>query len=213
MRDFKQRMDEQKGERLFQQYSLIPSDLNKASFETYIPANDSQKDALKKAQWYGNNFKTIIESHEWNSLLFQGEYGLGKSHLSYSIANAVKEQGYKVVFIDTPSLLRLIRESFSNKSFSESDIHKVCAGVDLLVLDDIGAEYVKMKNGEESWAVDVLFQLIGSRVDKPKIFTTNYDSKGLSAKYGQHGGRIVSRMMKGTKPIKLVGEDYRTKGW
>lgn len=186
----------------------------KASFETYKPSNDSQKDALIKSKWYTDNFQKILTDNPWNSILFQGSYGLGKSHLSYSIAKAVKQQGYSVIFIDTPSLLRTIRGTYGNKNVTESEIYKACASVDLLILDDIGAEYVKKdENGEESWAMEVLFQIVTSRMDKPKIFTTNYGSKDLTKKYGTHGGRIVSRMMKGTKVIKMEGKDYRTQEW
>lgn len=210
---FKNEMDNKRMERLFDQYSLIPGDLKTASFETYIPSTDSQKEALEKSKWYAENFKDIAAGHHFNSILFQGDYGIGKSHLSHSIANHVKEQGFSVVFIDSPSLLRMIRESYSSHNVSELEIHKVCADVDLLVLDDIGAEYVKQTDGKESWAVDVLFQIVTARMDKPTIFTTNYGSRELKDKYGTHGGRIVSRMMKGTKVIKMDGKDYRTQGW
>jgi DNA replication protein DnaC len=146
-------------------------------------------------------------------LLLKGSYGLGKSHLSHSIAKHLKDQGKKVIFIDTPSLLRMIRQSFKDSSFSESDVYRLCAEADLLILDDIGAEYVKQENGKESWASEILFQIITSRLDKPKVFTTNLSSKELSSKYGTHGGRIVSRMMKGTRLIEMEGKDFRTQAW
>ncbi|WP_051405045.1 ATP-binding protein [Bacillus cihuensis] len=213
MTDYKVQMDNQRDEQItaqFERYSLIPDDLQTATFENYIPDHDSKKDALKKCQWFAENFDNLTGFH---SLLLKGGYGLGKSHLSHSITKYLKEQGKKVIFIDTPSLLRMIRQSFNDHSFSESEIYRLCAEADLLVLDDIGAEYVKQENGKESWASEVLFQIITSRMDKPKVFTTNLSSKELSNKYGVHGGRIVSRMMKGTRLVEMEGKDYRTQAW
>jgi DNA replication protein DnaC len=213
MIEFKDRLDQQKDTDIlnqFERYSLIPDDLQSATFENYQPDHPTKEDALKKCKWFATNFENLTGFH---SLLLKGSYGLGKSHLSHSIATYLKGKGKKVIFIDTPSLLRMIRQSFTDKSFSESDVYRLCAEADLLILDDIGAEYVKQENGKESWVTDVLFQIITSRMDKPKVFTTNLTSEELTRKYGTHGGRIVSRMMKGTKLMNMEGKDYRTQGW
>lgn len=218
MTDFKEKMDKHREAEItieFERYSLVPDDLQTATFESYIPDNDSKEDALKKCLWFAENFDNLTGFH---SLLLKGSYGLGKSHLSHSITKYLRDRGKKVIFIDTPSLLRMIRQTYGNKSIfdkplSETEIHRLCAEADLLILDDIGAEYVKQENGKESWASEILFQIITSRMDKPKVFTTNLSSKELSSKYGTHGGRIVSRMMKGTRLIEMEGKDFRTQAW
>lgn len=210
MEDFR---DQSMAEAFFWNNSLVPSDTEDCRFDNYQPKSDSQHDALRKAKRYADNFKSIVEEGKWNSLLFQGDYGIGKSHLSHSIAMVLKEKRFKVIFADTPMLMKKIKSTYGNHKESEITIFEKIEEADLLILDDLGAEYVKSKNGEESWAVDTLFSIIGSRVDKPNIFTTNYESGDLAKKYGTHGGRIISRMMKGTKPIKMTGEDFRTKGW
>ncbi|EZP77590.1 dnaA-like Chromosomal replication initiator protein [Parageobacillus genomosp. 1] len=213
--DYYKEREKRKAEMIFERFSFISDDLLNANFDNYIPDHPSKEEAKKKAQWYAKNFPSILnKEYDWQSLLFQGGYGLGKSHLAYSIAQYVKKLGYVVIFLDSPSLLRVIRESYGKDShFTESEILEMCYEADLLVLDDIGAEYVKSENGLESWATDKLFQVIYARMGKPTIYTTNYKSDELIAKYGQHGGRIVSRMMKGTKVIKFEGKDYRLKGF
>ena len=200
--------------KMFEKYSLVSEDLDQASFGNYNPDHPSKEEAKRKTLWYAQNFKKVMDKElKFQSLLLQGTYGLGKSHLAYSIADEVKKQGYVVIFVDTPSLLRVIRESYSkNNEYSETDILKAVNDADLVVLDDLGAEYVK-SDGSESWAVDKLFQVIQSRIGKPTVYTTNYKSTDLADKYGQHGGRIVSRMMKGTNIVKFDGDDYRLKGW
>lgn len=207
---FKHDMDIRKNEIIFEKYSLIPTDLLNSTFDSYKPKNDSTEKAKTKCVWYAERFN---ELNDKNSLLLQGTYGVGKSHLSYSIAKYLKEKGHVVIFITMPELLNILRDSYSKKDFSEMDILDACKNADLLVLDDLGAEYVKSDSGKESWAVDKLFTIINSRVDKPTIYTTNYNSKELASKYGNHGGRIVSRMMNGTNVIKIDAEDYRLKGW
>lgn len=204
-----------KAAEIFKRYSFISDDLKEATFDNYVPDHESKAEAKKKAMWYARNFEKIAnKQYDFQSLLFIGGFGLGKSHLAYSIAESVKRQGYVAIFMDTPSLLRVIRESYDkNSKFTESEILEACFKADLLVLDDVGAEYVK-NDGSESWATDKLFQVIYSRMGKPTVYTTNYSASELVEKYGQPaGGRIVSRMMKGTKVVKFEGEDYRTRGF
>ncbi|WP_254901306.1 ATP-binding protein [Tuberibacillus sp. Marseille-P3662] len=203
-----------KAKAIFDKYSLIPPDIKKASFENYIPDDDpSKEDALQKAKWYANHFMDDeFKQKNFQSLFFRGLYGLGKSHLSYCISKAVAEKGYQSLFINIPDLMTAIKDTFNKESeTTESEIMKIISDVDLLVLDDIGAEYVKVEDGRESWAADKLFQIMNSRIGKANVFTTNYTSADLVKKYGHHGGRLVSRMMQGTKPIKIQGDDWRLK--
>ena len=201
--DYYKEVKANKIKQVFENYSLITDDLRNATFQNFIPDNQSKAKAKALAISYVDKFKDRP-----TSLLFQGSYGLGKSHLSYCIAKDIEEQGNTVIFINVPDLLTAFRDTY-NKKTSESELLNVVKDVDLLVLDDVGAEYVKNKNGEESWAVDKLFQIINSRIGKPTIYTTNYESKDLIKKYGYHGGRIVSRMMQNADVIKMDGKDYR----
>lgn len=205
MIEFKKAADKRRVERIFEDYSLIPSELLNATFDSYIPQNESTKAAKEKCMWYAENFG---ETGDIKNFLIQGSYGLGKSHLSFCIAKHVKSLGKAVIFITMPELLNAIRDSYSNKRFSESEILDACISADLLVLDDLGAEYVR-SDGKESWAADKLFRIINARLDKHTIYTTNYNSRELAEKYGIHGGRIISRMMMRTYTIKLEGKDYR----
>lgn len=206
---FKKRMDQRRSEMIFEKYSLIPSDLLKASFENYDPKNQTQAIAKRECQKYVKQFG----DNENKGFLLQGSYGIGKSHLSYSIAKSLKDKGYTVIFITMPELLNVLRDSYGNSGHSEIDILEACKNADLLILDDLGAEYVKTDSGNESWAADKLFQIINSRLDKAVIYTTNLSSTELKEKYGTYGGRIVSRMMNGTKVLKMMGKDQRVKGW
>ena len=201
-------LKDRKYEIFFERYSLVPDDLLKCSFDNYIPQNQSQEIAKQKCVNYVKEFDHL---KHLNKILMQGSYGLGKSHLSFSIASELKSRKKKVIFITMPNLLDLIRDSYNSKDSNEMDILETCKNVDLLIMDDLGAEYIK--DDKNSWAADKIFTIINSRLDKPTIYTTNLSSSELKEKYGYHGGRIVSRIMQGTDFIKIEGKDHRLKGW
>lgn len=197
-------MDKRKNEVLFERYSIIPEDLSEASFDNYHPNHPTQVEAHTKSIWYAKNFGTL----DFTSMLLKGPYGVGKSHLAKSIADTVKKSGHTVIYIDVPQLLRGIKNTFKSK-ISDQEIYKAVEEVDLVVFDDLGAEYVKKDDSGESWVGEVMFEMFSARTNKAKIITTNCGSAELREMYGKNGGRIVSRMMKGTKVIPVDGKDLR----
>lgn len=205
-------MEKDKNLAIFKKFSMIPFDIANARFSNYKPGHPSTLEAKQIAMKFAKDFQNVKQGNmEYNSLLFQGSYGVGKSHLAHSIAEEVLKKGFSVIFLDTPQLLQLFRNNIQTKEMDEQRIMKAFSEASLVILDDLGAEYIKQENGRESWAVDKLFQLMSIRGSLPKVITTNYDSKNLREKYGTHGGRIVSRMMMGTRFVKMEGNDYRIK--
>lgn len=192
-------------------YSVIPYELENISFRDYKPENQTQQAA------YDSSVKFANGELDKTTLFFQGDTGLGKSHLSYCIHQHFINDRKASIFIDLPSLLSEIRSTYGNKNDyrarTQDDIMNALKEAELLVLDDIGAEYVKPDaNGYESWAADILFQIANSRQGKKNIYTTNFSSKDLTRKYGMMSKRIISRLMNNSKVIKVEGKDHRLKG-
>lgn len=80
-------------------------------------------------------------SSDSSNLLMSGRTGLGKTHLSLSIAKEAMEKGCAVIYGSTPDLLSQIeKERFSH---SENDLQTLefMLECDLLILDDLGAEF------------------------------------------------------------------------
>lgn len=202
---FVEKMKRNKHEYIYNRFSIVPDDLKNASFDTYIPNNELQEEILKKARYYADHFDNL----NFNSLLMKGSYGLGKSHLAKAISDALKEQGKTVIYLDIPQLLREIKNTFNSTDTADA-IYEAIKDADLVIFDDLGSEYVKKDKDGESWVSEVLFELFSSRIGKAKIITTNCSASELKAKYGQNGGRIVSRMLKGARLIEFQGEDMRT---
>lgn len=133
------------------------------------------------------------------SVLMSGGTGLGKTHLSLSIAREVLEKGYGVIYGSVPELLRKIeREHFGR---SEGDTASALQEAQLLILDDLGAEF------ESKFYTAALYGIINNRLNAalPTIVNTNCGFGELNERYGE---RITSRLM-AMEQLIFVGSDVR----
>lgn len=182
-------------------FTRIPDELQDVMLNTYKPDTPEQKDAKNIAIDFVMNFD------KEKSLVYSGDPGVGKSHIAASIHKAL-EQDYSSMFIKSTEVLGLIKDSYSGANHTEKDIFSVCKGVDLLIIDDMGAEYDKASENE-SWASDILFRILDSRLGKSTVITTNYNETGIEDKFGLNGKRIVSRMNDKAEKIRIKGKDWR----
>jgi len=185
--------------------SLINEDLKKATFENYIPDTTSQKEALAAAKQYVINFDKTI------GLIFAGKTGVGKSHLVVAISKEIVKKKHTSLFISIPRLMTAIKDTYRKDSEkSELDIFKVLQKVDLLILDDLGAERENSDDTGTAWAKTKIFEITDSRAGKSTIFTSNYSGAELIRMYGE---RDFGRMVKDCKAITVEGENYRLKNF
>lgn len=136
-----------------------------------------------------------------DSLLFFGKTGLGKTHLSLAIANDVIKKGYNVVYGPISRIIGNIeQEHFSNNN--DNDSMNSVLNCDLLILDDLGTEFLT------SFVASSLFDIINSRIlnGKPTVINTNLDIEELKQKYSD---RIVSRICGSYRIMQFFGEDIR----
>src|SRR5699024_531298 len=110
-------------------------------------------------------------------------------------------------------LFDYIKNTYKPESkITDLQIFNMIEALDLLVLDDIGSEYVKANEyGHESWASDVLYKIFDMRLNKSIICSTNYSETILTEKYGNNGQRIIDRMRDLSTEIRLEGESYLRK--
>lgn len=203
-RELKQRMEQQKFETLFHEQSLVNDNLKEATFKNYNPITEAQRDLRKELAYFAHNFSTETRQ----SFLITGTYGIGKSHLAYATAQHVMSKGFKALFISVPMLLTKIKSTYSKESeVGEDELLQYIADVDLLVLDDLGAEH-KSASG---WVQSKLFEVIDRRSGKSNIYTTNLTSEELMSDRVGVGPRNFSRMMQNAKVYRLDGIDYRLK--
>jgi len=199
---------EQRKERKFiAAFERVTDDIERATIESYVPKEETQTKAKEIAIQYVKSFDGI------QSLLFSGDCGLGKSHLSFAITKALRQKGYKTLYMKVTDLFDYIKNTYKPESkITDLQIFNMINRLDLLVLDDIGSEYVKANEyGHESWASDVLYKIFDMRLNKSIICSTNYSETMLTEKYGNNGQRIIDRMMDLSTAIRLEGESYRRK--
>ena len=140
------------------------------------------------------------------SLLMQGSTGLGKTHLSMSIAGRVTQRGYGVVYIPVQRLMdRLEAEKFSrNYDAKEQYTESLCTALDcdLLVLDDLGTEF---SNQFTNYA---LYNILNTRLmdRRATIISTNLTLPEMEGKYSP---RIVSRLICDYRVLRFFGKDIR----
>ena len=134
------------------------------------------------------------------SLFFYGETGLGKTHLSLAIAGAVVQKGYGVIYGSAQNLLdRMEREHFKNEEEGATEAILSC---DLLILDDLGAEFTTQ------FTVSAVYNIINTRLQsgKPVIISTNLPIKELEKRYTR---RITSRIFGSYATLAFFGSDIR----
>jgi DNA replication protein DnaC len=165
------------------------------TFETFEPRwMAGVEEAFRAAREFA------AEPRGW--LVLRGGYGVGKTHLAAAIANFRLAAGSPVFFSIVPDLLDHLRAAFAPTSEITYDaMFDRIREVELLVLDDLGAE-----NGT-AWASEKLFQLINYRYNfrMPTVITTN--NRLLS----HMDDRISSRLsdLSLVRNIMIEAQDYR----
>lgn len=138
------------------------------------------------------------------SLLFLGRTGLGKTHLSLAIAGQAAGQGASVLYTSAQAAVdRHERVRFDRSPTQEDrDFVRTAPRCDLLVIDDLGAEF------STSFSQSVLYNLLNDRATAglPVILSTNLTLEQLGAAYHE---RITSRVLCGCTIYSFVGKDIR----
>ena len=147
---------------------------------------------------YADNFTPHSKS-----LLMIGATGLGKTHLSLAIANAVIRKGMSVVYTTAPDILfKLEKEHFSYQYAAQENTYNSLLNCDLLVLDDLGSEF------STEFTRTCIYNLFNSRLlaGKPVIISTNMTIDEMIESYSQ---RFVSRLIGSSDRLDFIGEDIR----
>jgi DNA replication protein DnaC len=152
---------------------------------------------LRFCRSYAENFGT-----DSPSILMTGATGLGKTHLSLAIAQSAIDRGFGVIYGSAQNfMLQLERERFGRApAGSESERHLL--ECDLLILDDLGAEFIT------PFVISTVYNLINTRLMSglPTIISTNLTIKELEEKYSP---RIVSRIIGSYRVLHFIGKDVR----
>jgi DNA replication protein DnaC len=139
-----------------------------------------------------------------HGIWFVGGVGTGKTTLAMLISKAAMEADRTVAIYSLPRLLALLRDTYDDDAqFSLNElIDRLCA-VDLLHIDDVGAEQ------SSPWVLEQLYTIVNTRYEdgRSMLLTTNLDRKELEE---QIGPRTVSRIYEICgDPLPMWGDDHR----
>lgn len=134
------------------------------------------------------------------SLIFMGDSGLGKTHLSLSIVKELLKKDFDVLYASAHNLFsRMENEHFNLRT---EDTYNYAIGCDLLVIDDLGSEFVS------PFTQSLLYNIINTRLlaSKPVIISTNLTLGEIEEKYTP---RVSSRLIGHYNVKCFLGDDIR----
>jgi DNA replication protein DnaC len=174
----------------------MPVEFNGATMDNFVPNSD-------RAASISSGYRFL--SGEVNDLYIRGAVGVGKSRLMASVLNEVVKQR-SATFVRVPELLDRMRMSgFSDSSSSseEAEYLAMHRDVDVLGLDDVGAD-----KGSD-YARRTIQTLYEHRMDHGKrtIWTSNLTLAELEEFFGDE--RLSSRIAGNADVVNMGGVDMR----
>ena len=133
------------------------------------------------------------------SLLFMGDTGLGKTHLTLSITYELLNRGFDVIYGAAYNLFSDMETEHFDRHTNQK--YNAAINCDLLVIDDLGGEFVS------PYIQSLFYNIINTRdlSGKPTIINTNLTLGEIAARYTP---RVASRLLK-YNAEKFIGNDIR----
>lgn len=179
--------------------------IEKQSFDTFdLSWYEGQE--RERAELILSVAKRFVKSfgRDTENLLFIGNTGTGKTHISTAIAKEIITRGFDVLYDSAQNIFSdfetdKFKSGYSPQYESKAEKYLEC---DLLIIDDLGAEFVSQ------FTVSCLYNLINTRKNRglSTIISTNLSPEELGAKYE---GRISSRLMGEYTVLPFLGKDHR----
>jgi DNA replication protein DnaC len=140
------------------------------------------------------------------NILFLGNSGVGKTHLSVAIGIAAAQKRISTYFINCHELLQNLKKAHLENRLERRLKHY--AKYKLLIIDEIGYLPINREEG------NIFFQLINKRYEKSStIITTNKEFSKWHEIFGDViiANAILDRLLHHSVVEKIVGRSYRTK--
>lgn len=192
---------------VFDKHSLVSDKLRVKSLATYEPRLDVDRQAIN----FVKRMEQFYRQGGVGNAIITGPSGVGKSHLTYGMAQWLNEQfkahgqPKSVLFVSVVDLFTRIRESMSYANgYSPAEVVALLSKVDYLFLDDLGKESRKADGRTNEWAHQILYEILDKRQNT--IINTNLTSKEIKALYADDygNGALSSRILEGVTGNSFV---------
>ena len=186
----------------------VAKDIKNASIKNIYTNDKNRIEIIKAIKNFINEYK---KGPNPKGIYLHGSFGSGKTYLISALFNELAKSGTTSVIIHTPELLRSLKDSFST-DYSEK--FYLLKHTPLLLLDDIGAEYLT------AWGRDeVIEPILQYRMDEglPTFFTSNFTILELEKHFTTASNsidkvkarRIIERIKQLSVEIELISKNLR----
>jgi DNA replication protein DnaC len=179
--------------------AVIPRRYRDVAFER-PPVTDIDPQVVSATRRFADTIDKKLDAGR--GLWFMGPVGTGKTTLAMLVSKAALKAGRSVAIYSLPRLLNEIRDTHRAER-SHVDLLDRLAAVDLLHIDDVGAERTT------DWVLEELYSIVNARYEDERsiVITTNIlDREALC---DQISGRTVSRLTEMCDELPLIGHDRR----
>lgn len=171
--------------------------LDEFDFSFQPSLSESRINCLKDCRWIENAV----------NLVFAGQTGVGKSHLSIGLSVEAIERGYKIYFTTVSDLLDQMNLAAATGQLLI--LQKKLLKYDGIILDELGYENISRNHG------NFLFRLISKAYENTSIIiTTNKDFSAWVDVFEDkvQVSALLDRLLHHVVIFAIKGESYRIKG-
>lgn len=195
-------VEDEKVKRIWSNSGINTDSLDK-SFGNFECWNDKSKELKDKAVQYYKAFN-IIRSKRRNSIMFCGNPGSGKTHISLALANNFLKKGIRVVYMPYRDIVTKLKQNMIDEEYYKKTLSKYQT-CEVLLLDDL----YKGKVNETD--VNIMFELINYRYlnHLPVIISTEFNINRLLVFDEAIGSRIYEMCKDYVVEIEGTDNNYR----
>lgn len=174
----------------------------KMTFLNYKPKDKAQELAKKKSMEYVRDFQKIRNERQ-NSIMYCGQVGAGKTHLSIAICNELMNQFVGIRYMPYKEVINYLKQIKTDEENYQKEMTSY-KNAPMLLIDDL-FKLSERKGVPNEADIDIIYEIINARYIKsmPMIISTEYDADKLLSTDQATGSRIID-MCKG-RIIKFEG--------
>ncbi|MDB8809299.1 ATP-binding protein [Romboutsia sp. 1001216sp1] len=187
--------------------SGISDEFRKKTFKNFNYAYDVQTiDAYHKALSYKKNFKDIEKTRQ-NSIIFMGQVGSGKTHLSLAISNDLMDSGVGVLYMPYRDVIISLKQNIMDEEYYRKAVGRY-KKARVLLIDDL------FKGGISKSDINIVFEIINFRYfnNLPMIVSTEKSFDELVEIDEAIGSRIIEMSKDYLVSVKGKKLNYRIYG-